>query len=61
MTTILTWNGSNWGRVQTVVTRTASGRYKAQDVRVTDFSIPPGQGFWYYRKASGALSVTFHH
>ena len=57
--TILTWNGSNWGSVKTVVTRTASGRYKAEGIRVTDHAIPPGRGFWYYRKAQGGLSVTF--
>ena len=54
--TILTWNGTNWG-ASGLVRNPTTGRMKVQ--RVTDHTIKPGRGFWYYRKASGALSVTF--
>ncbi len=40
-----------------LVKNPATGRMKVG--RVTDHAIPPGRGFWYYRKTGGALSVTF--
>ncbi len=58
MPTILTWNGTNWGASALERYTKANGRTGTRVVRKTDFTIGPGRGFWYYRKATGALSVT---
>ena len=55
---ILTWNGSNWGASE-LEHYEKNGRQRTRVVRKTDYAIPPGRGFWYYRKATGGLSVTF--
>ena len=55
---ILTWNGSNWGASE-LEHYEKNGRMRTRVVRKTDYAIPPGRGFWYYRKATGGLSVTF--
>ena len=56
--TLLTWNGLNWGAAA-LEHYEKNGRMRTRVVRKTDFTIPPGRGFWYHRKAAGALSVTF--
>ena len=56
--TVLTWNGTNWG-ASALEQYEKNGRMRTRVIRKTDFTIPPGRGFWYYRKATGALSVTF--
>ena len=57
MPTILTWNGSNWG-ASALEQYEKNGRMRTRVIRKTDYTIAPGRGFWYYRKATGALSVT---
>ena len=57
--TILTWNGSNWGASALEQYTRPNGRKGTRVIRKTDHTIGPGRGFWYYRKATGALSVTF--
>ena len=57
--TVLQWNGSNWGASALEQYEKKNGRMGTRVVRKTDFAIPPGRGFWYYRKAAGTLSVTF--
>jgi hypothetical protein len=55
---ILTWNDSNWGASE-LEHYEKNGRQRTRVVRKTDYAIPPGRGFWYYRKITGELSVTF--
>ena len=56
--TILTWDGTNWG-ASALEQYEKNGRMRTRVIRKTDYTIAPGRGFWYYRKASGGLSVTF--
>ncbi len=56
--TILTWDGTNWG-ASALEQYEKNGRMRTRVIRKTDYTIPPGRGFWYYRKASGELSITF--
>ncbi len=57
--TILTWNGSNWGASALEQYTRPNGRKGTRVIRKTDHTIGPGRGFWYYRKATGTLTVTF--
>ena len=48
------WNGTQWYILKPV--RTARG---IKNTQVTDIKVPAGQGFWYSRRAEGAVTITF--